>query len=197
MSIFSRTLFISTVALAGALAGCTQNTPSDKVVRDHLQRTISSYDLYASYFKLDTWERENGWKDNDNYVVVADATLKSKVHYLQVLSDCVVGMEDGTVVESLQAGIHMLQGKLLGTEKAFVQYWNGPATQVPQPQALQELSQRISKERIDGLLKACDAYLISTYGHLIDRTLSPETELVRKYTMTFKQSEKGWMGISG
>ena len=183
------------VVLAVALAGCTGNSPSDKVVKEHLQKTVQSNDLYGPYFSLDSWERSNGWKEDPDYIVVADVTLKSKVNYLEVLSDCVVGYENESVAESLALGVRLLQGKWDGSEKAFIAWWNGDATKVPQPQPLQDLSKRISKERIDMLLKACDAYLISTYGDRIDRSLVAGTELVRRYTVTFKRTEQGWMGL--
>lgn len=201
MSILSRTLLAGSIALAAALAGCTGNTPSDKVVQEHLRQTVESNDLYGPYFSMDSWERTNGWSDNDNYIVVADVSLKSKVNYLEVLSDCVVGYESDSLseslAESLTLGVRLLQGSLDGSQKAFIAYWNGDATKLPQPQALQDLSKRISKERMDTLLKTCDTYLMNTYGDRIDRSLVEGTELPRRYTMTFRRTEQGWMGVPG
>lgn len=197
MSILSRTFLAGSVVLAVALAGCTGNSPSDKVVLNHLQQTVQSNALYGPYFSFDSWERSNGWKDDPNYIVVADVTLKSKVNYLEVLSDCVVGFENESLAESLEIGVRLLQGKWDGSEKAFIAWWNGEAAQLSQPQPLQDLSTRISKERMDMLLKACDTHLISTYGDRIDRHLVAGTELVRRYTVTFKRTEQGWMGLPG
>src|SRR5690554_3371314 len=89
----SASLSLTSILLTLSLHGCTDPTPSDTVVRDFLYQTVNSYELYRDHFEIRSWERVNGWKDQNDYVVTADVTLKSKQAYIGLLAECAVELE--------------------------------------------------------------------------------------------------------
>ena len=72
----------------------------------------------------------------------------------------------------------------------------GPPSKTPAPRKLQELSARVTHDDQAKLLVACDYLLLDQYGSIIDRNLTPDTRLSRRYELRFKQTERGWQGMN-
>lgn len=195
----SASLSLTSILLTLSLHGCTDPTPSDTVVRDFLYQTVNSYELYRDHFEIRSWERVNGWKDQNDYVVTADVTLESKQAYIGLLAECAVELEPwlkGSWVESSQLALIDLQARMTGTQADFLSYWNHDASKTPAPRKLQELSARVTHDDQAKLLVACDYLLLDQYGSIIDRNLTPDTRLSRRYELRFKQTERGWQGMN-
>lgn len=191
---------VACILMATVVAGCKEDTPSDELVKDFLYQTVSAYSLYKESFEIVSWEKKNGWKDNENYVASTSVKLKSKVGYINLLSDCVVSSAanlNGSWAEKTQIQLLAMQSDANGTGKEFVKYWNNSASKIPWPKELKNVSQQTSQTEWNSLLKACDINLLSTYDNIIDRNLSKGTEIVREYQLKFKSTEKGWLGFSG
>lgn len=198
MSFSKKICALTCIALATITTGCKDSTPSSDLVKDYLYKTVNSYDLYQQHFNIESWEKTNGWKDGDDYIVSANVNLKSKISYINLLSDCAVASAPslkGSWAERSSLDVLAMQANASGLGKQFVEYWNNGAAKTTWPKELQDVAQHTNKDEWDTLMKACDNHILTNYGEVIDRTLSPSTKLVRTYKLKFKNTEKGWMGL--
>jgi hypothetical protein len=54
----------------------------------------------------------------------------------------------------------------------------------------------MTPERFENLLQWSDQLVQDNYGAIISRQLKKGDELTRIYTLSFRQTEKGWMGFN-
>lgn len=181
------------------LSGCMKNAPSQSTYEDYFRTSINDYSLYKDYFDIVSLKKVNGWKENEHYEIKGSALLRAKVGYLELLADFVNQIEQEAKTDpsvNLSMGVGLMARSMSGENKAFQEFWTQEVEKKAIPASLQARQAAMAPERFEKLLQWADQIVIDNYGAIISRQLKKNDELTRVYTLTFKQTEQGWMGFN-
>lgn len=199
---FSFKKFSSTFLLLAActvLSGCMKDAPSQSTYEEYFRTSIQSYDLYKDYFEIAKLEKLNGWKENEQYEIKGSAILRAKVGYLELLADVADKLETQAKTDSsvgMSMGLGLMARGMGGENKAFRDFWAQQQEKQAIPAPLLARQAAMTAERFDNLLQWADQIVLDNYGAIINRQLKKGDELTRIYTLSFRQTEKGWMGFN-
>jgi hypothetical protein len=82
-----------------------------------------------------------------------------------------------------------------GEDEEFQEFWQQQVRANTVPASLLAQQSSMDSKRFLMLLNYSDHALLQEYGNIIGRNLKKGDELTRTYTLTFKNTEKGWMGF--
>ncbi len=187
------------LAACTVLSGCTKDAPSQSTYEEYFRTSIQSYDLYKDYFEIAKLEKLNGWKENEQYEIKGSAILRAKVGYLELLADVADKLEtqaktDGSV--GMTMGLGLMARGMSGENKVFRDFWAQQQEKKAIPAPLLTRQAAMTAERFENLLQWSDQLVQDNYGAIINRQLKKGDELTRIYTLSFRQTEKGWMGFN-
>ena len=187
------------LAACTVLSGCMKDAPSQSTYEEYFRTSIQSYDLYKEYFDIAKLEKLNGWKENEQYEIKGSAILRAKVGYLELLADVADKLEtqaktDGSV--GMTMGLGLMARGMSGENKVFRDFWAQQQEKKAIPAPLLTRQAAMTAERFENLLQWSDQLVQDNYGAIINRQLKKGDELTRIYTLSFRQTEKGWMGFN-
>ena len=187
------------LAACTVLSGCMKDAPSQSTYEEYFRTSIQSYDLYKEYFEIAKLEKLNGWKENEQYEIKGSAILRAKVGYLELLADVADKLEtqaktDGSV--GMTMGLGLMARGMSGENKVFRDFWAQQQEKKAIPAPLLTRQAAMTAERFENLLQWSDQIVQDNYGAIINRQLKKGDELTRIYTLSFRQTEKGWMGFN-
>jgi hypothetical protein len=190
--------FLSTLLVFTLLSGCFKDEPTNTNFEEYFRTSINNYSLYKDYFEIDGLTRTNGWKDGENYLIQGSARLKSKVSYLDMVSEVAI-LSDAELKKNqlgqLGMGLTSLARGFSGEDEEFQEFWQQQVRANTVPASLLAQQSSMDSKRFLMLLNYSDHALLQEYGNIIGRNLKKGDELTRTYTLTFKNTEKGWMGF--
>lgn len=187
------------LAACTVLSGCMKDAPSQSTYEEYFRTSIQSYDLYKDYFDIAKLEKLNGWKENEQYEIKGSAVLRAKVGYLELLADVADKLEaqektDGSV--GMTMGLGLMARGMGGDNKVFRDFWAQQQEKKAIPASLLTRQAAMKAERFENLMQWSDQLVQDNYGAIISRQLKKGDELTRIYTLSFRQTEKGWMGFN-
>jgi len=192
-----RTFFLLlTCALTTA---CMKDEPSQALFESYFRSTVNDYHLYQSSYEIVALERVNGWKQNEDYEIQGNAVLKSKFGYLELvdqLADQIIEESKTDASVGMGIGLAGMLRQMTGDNEKFIQFWNEESQKNAIPPGLVAKQKEMEAGQFAGIVQRADQILLEEYGQIIDRNLRKGDELRRSYTLTFKKTEKGWMGFS-
>jgi hypothetical protein len=187
------------LAACTILSGCMKDAPSQSTYEEYFRTSIQGYDLYKDYFDIAKLEKLNGWKENEQYEIKGSAVLRARVGYLELLADVADKLEaqaktDGSV--GMTMGLGLMARGMGGENKVFREFWTQQQERKAIPAPLLARQAAMTPERFENLLQWSDQLVQDNYGAIISRQLKKGDELTRIYTLSFRQTEKGWMGFN-
>jgi hypothetical protein len=187
------------LAACTILSGCMKDAPSQSTYEEYFRTSIQGYDLYKDYFDIAKLEKLNGWKENEQYEIKGSAVLRARVGYLELLADVADKLEaqaktDGSV--GMTMGLGLMARGMGGENKVFREFWTQQQEKKAIPAPLLARQAAMTPERFENLLQWSDQLVQDNYGAIISRQLKKGDELTRIYTLSFRQTEKGWMGFN-
>lgn len=204
MSHFKKIQLISALALITFLTGCKKDdTPSTALVEESLRNQINSFGLYShDKASLQSWERINGWKDNENYVVEVTANLTHNTNYLNLLADCTeeaesyIGGNETLAFTSLTPTVYLSsQVGVAESLYAFIQEKKDTGKHWPH-QKLEQLEQKLGgSTNLSPYLIYCDYTLLTEYETFLSRELEIGDNSTVNYQLYFRPTEKGWQAF--
>lgn len=188
------------LAICTLLSGCMKDAPSQSTYEEYFRTSIQNYDLYKDYFDIAKLEKLNGWKENEQqYDIKGSAVLRAKVGYLELLADVADKLEAQAKTDSsagMTMGLGLMARGMGGENKAFHAFWAQEQEKKAIPAPLLARQAAMTAERFENLLQWADQIVLDNYGAIINRQLKKGDELTRIYTLSFRQTEKGWMGFN-
>ncbi|MED5593927.1 hypothetical protein [Janthinobacterium sp. P210006] len=188
------------LAICTLLSGCMKDAPSQSTYEEYFRTSIQNYDLYKDYFDIAKLEKLNGWKENEQqYDIKGSAILRAKVGYLELLADVADKLEAQAKTDSsagMTMGLGLMARGMGGENKAFRTFWAQEQEKKAIPAPLLARQAAMTAERFENLLQWADQIVLDNYGAIINRQLKKGDELTRIYTLSFRQTEKGWMGFN-
>ena len=189
--IMHRIFLVPLIALLALISGCGNGEPSNKIFEDYFKQTVNNSWLFSNHFEIVELKRVNGWKDGENYVIEGNVKLKSKSNYLDILNEIFQKNQKDIKEDrsaAMQFELELAMNNMSPIPGEFLKFWEEELKQDRVPASLgKSVANNIEAANI---LITTDRLLISELGNVIGRDLKKGDELTRRYTMSFKKTER-------
>jgi hypothetical protein len=182
--------------MVGMLVGCTSKAPSDQDVEVAIKNLWASYSWeFSSNFDVESFERQNGWKEEQDYWVEAAYKVKARQSYYEMVADCVEPTAENysdTPMGTLSLGLSAMLKELQGTE-ALDEYAEYIKTH-PEPEKMVQVSKKYKAEYVNISFLDCINHLAEK-STVFNRSLKAGDFTNYSVKLRFKKTEQGWKNL--
>ena len=173
--------------------------PSDEVFARFFKDAISDDLVFSdNNFEILKIERVNGWPSGDEYVVDGRGLFRSRVDYINILTDMfryVVFQMRSNVFLGLsltaESGLRQDSNEALALFEFLEKKYNEDSL----PQDLLSYMGAMEEGEFLTALETADFILRENYYDFFDRSLVPGYETIGTFELKFRKTERGWVGV--
>lgn len=184
------------LAMVGLLAACSSKAPSDQDVQTALKDLWASYSWeFSQNFDFDSFQRKNGWKDDQDYWVEVTYKVKANQSYYEMVADCVGPTADnysGNAMGQLSLGLSAMMKEIQGTTPLdeYAEYLKSH----PEPEKMVQARSQHEPQVVNISFLDCVNHLAEK-SDVFTTGLKKGDLLDYSIKLRFKQTERGWKNL--